>query len=175
MLQRTTVVPNPQPLDEAQFHSAMTECISRQVTLHGHAKVAQTMALSIKQLSNVMAGAFPRPDRLANLRSLDRDALDPLHRAYGERTVPREAVCSSDPISAKMAALLAKTIEMECPSSDGGHHATLAEILGLCGCPEDEAALRKIVRVCAGWLEMVDAYRTGARPNLRAVPESPRA
>lgn len=172
MLQRTSVVPNPPPLNEVEFHGAMLECISRQIARHGHATVAQTMCLSTKQLNNVLAGAFPRADRLANLRSLDRDALDPIHRVYGERSVPREAVCSSDPISSKMAALLAKTIEIECPSSDGGHTATLAEILSLCACPEDEAGLRKIARVCAGWLEMVDSYRSGSRPNLRAVAGS---
>ncbi len=172
MLQSTTVLPNPAPLDEAQFHASMIECISRQVARHGQARVAQTMCLSIKQLSNVMAGAFPRADRLANLRSLDGDALDPLHRAYGERAVPRDSVCSSDPISSKMAALLAKTIEMERPGSDGGEQATLGEILSLCACPEDEAALRQIVRVAAGWLEMVDGYRHGPRPNLRAVTKA---
>lgn len=164
-----TVVPNAEPLDEARFHAAMMECVSRQVSRHGLAKVAQIMGLSIRQLGNLGNGSFPRPDRLANLRALDGDALDPIHRAYGERSVPREAICTSDPISAKMALLLSRTIEMERPESDGGQRATLAEILALCASPEDEATLRKIVRVCAGWLEMVDAYRAGERPNLRAI------
>lgn len=164
-----TVLLNPEPLDEVRFHAAMMECVSRQVGQHGPGKVAQVMGLSIRQLGNLGAGSFPRADRLANLRALDRDALDPIHRAYGERTVPRDATCTSDPISAKMAMLLSRTIEMERPDSDGGSRATLAEVLALCGSSEDEIALRKIARVFAGWLEMVDAYRAGERPNLRAV------
>lgn len=164
-----TVLPNNQPIDEVRFHAAMMECVSRQVSQHGPGKVAQIMGLSIRQLGNLGNGSFPRADRLANLRALDRDALDPIHRLYGERAVPRQAVCTSDPISAKMALLLSRTIEIERPESDGGEKATLGEILGLCASAEDEAALRKIARVCAGWLEMVDAYRAGERPNLRAV------
>jgi hypothetical protein len=167
-----SVVPNPDPVDEIQFHNAVMECVSRQVSRHGQGKVAQVMGLSVRQLSNLGAGSMPRADRLANLRALDRDALDPIHRLYGERAVPRDSVCTGDPISSKMAALLAKTIEMECPNSDGGTSATLAELLSLCGSAEDEAALRKIARALAGWLEAVDTYRCGARPNLRAVSEA---
>ncbi|MEW9855908.1 hypothetical protein [Novosphingobium sp. M1R2S20] len=169
MSQRSTVLPAIEPLDEADFHAAMVECIARQVSKHGHSKVAKTMCLTNKGLSNIMAGAFPRPDRLANLRTLDPDALDPIHRAYGERAVPRNAVCNTDPISAKMAAVLSKTIEMERPDSDGGQSATLAEILSLCGDADDEAALRKIARVTAGWLEMVDSYRNGRTSNVKAI------
>jgi len=114
-----TIVRNPDPVDEVRFHAAVMECVSKQIAQHGVGKVAQVMGLSVRQIANLGAGSMPRADRLANLRSLDRDALDPVHRLYGERAVPRDALCTSDPISARMAALLSQTIEMECPDSDG--------------------------------------------------------
>lgn len=164
-----SVVHKPEPVDEVRFHAAMMEAVSRQISRHGHGKVAEVMGLSVRQLGNLGAGSFPRPSRLYKLRELERDALDPIDRLYGERTVPRDAVCTSDPVSSKMAMLLSRTIEMERPDSDGGHRATLAEVLALCGSPDDEATLRQIARACAGWLEMVDSYRNGPRPNLRSV------
>lgn len=91
-------------------------------------------------------------------------ALDPIHRAYGERSVPRDAVCSSDPISSKLAALLSQTIDMERPDSDGGPVTTLREILAM-----DEKVLRQCARTLASWVEFVDAYRAGEAPKLRTV------
>lgn len=163
---RSNVVRNPAPLNEEQFHAAMMESISRAIARNGKAKVAQIMCLSVRQLDNLGAGSFPRADRLANLRALGPELLDPIHREYGERTVPRNAVCSTDPISAKMAALLAKTIEMERPDSDGGTTATLSEVLNL-----DEQTLRQCARALSGWVEMIDAYRAGQKPRLKAVGE----
>lgn len=159
-----TVLPNPQPLDEEKFHAVMMEAINRAVAKFGKAKVAQTMCLSIRQMDNLGAGSFPRPDRLANLRSLGADLLDPIYRAYGERSVPRDAVCSTDPVSSKLAALLARTIDMERPDSDGGQSGTLREVLDL-----DEATLRDCALKLVGWVEMIDAYRSGEKPKLRVA------
>lgn len=158
---RSTVVRNPSALDEERFHAVVLESLGRAISLHGRSKTAQAMEISTRQLDNIAKGSTPNARSLANLRSLGRDLLDPLHREYGERSVPRDAICSSDPVSAKLAALLCKTIDMEKPDSDGGQAATLREILDL-----DEAALRQSARALAGWVEMIDAYRAGQKPRL---------
>lgn len=150
--------------DEAEFHAAMAESIARQIGRHGKPKVAQAMAVSIRQLENILAGAFPRPDRLRNLVTLSGDALDPIDRLYGVRQVPRDAVCSSDPVSTKLAALLTRTIDIEREDSPGGPDATLGEILTI-----DEEVLRAAMNKLCGWVERIDAYRAGEAPKLRRV------
>lgn len=162
-----TVVPKIEALDEERFHATMMEAINRQIVRHGRAKVAGVMCLSLKQLENVGKGAFPRIDRVHNLRSLDADALDPIDREYGERRVPRTAICSTDPISTKLAELLAKTIDMEREDSCSGPSVSLRELRML-----DEDTLRRTAHALAGWVEMLDEYRSGtSTPKLRAVGE----
>lgn len=160
---RSSVVRNPSALDEEKFHAVVMEAISRAISKTSRARVAQVMEISTRQLENIGKGAMPNARSLANLRALGPDLLDPIHREYGERSVPRDAVCSTDPISSKLAALLAKTIEMERPDSDGGAASTLAELLSL---GEDERLLRQCARTFAGWVEMIDAYRAGQKPRL---------
>ncbi len=159
-----TVVPAIAPLMEDKFHDAMMEAISRQTSRHGKGAVAQALGVSIKQVGNLAAGSFPRPDRLFNLLAQDEDALDPIDRQYGGRRVPRDAVCSSDPISARLAHLLSQTIVAERPDSDGGAAVKLSEIMAF-----DEDVLRHCALRFAGWVEMIDAYRAGEAPRLRAV------
>lgn len=158
------VLPIPEPRDEEEFHAAMMEAISRQTARHGRAKVARVMGLSLKQLENVGKGAFPRIDRVYNLQSLDPDALDPIDRLYSRRSVPRGAICSTDPVSAKLAKLLTHTIVIEHPDSEAGTDASMAELLAI-----DERALRHAALKLAGWIERIDAYRAGEKPKLRTV------
>lgn len=159
-----TVLPVPQPLNEVDFHAAMMEAISRQISRHGKGRVAQVMGLSIRQLENLGTGSFPRIDRVYNLQSLDMDAMDPIDRLYSRRGVPRAAICSTDPVSTKLAALLTHTIEIERADSEAGPDASLGELLGI-----DERTLRHAALKLAGWVERIDAYRTGTKPILRAV------
>lgn len=161
-----TVVPNNSPRTEEEYHAAMVQCISRQVGKHGKGRVAQVMGLSIRQLDNIMAGSFPRPDRLANLSTLSPDALDPIDRLYGTRSVPRNSVCSTDPVSTSLARLLSRTIPMECPNGEGGVGVTMSELLAL---GEDETHLRDIQLQLNGWVERIDAYRGGAVTKLKVA------
>lgn len=162
-MSQNTVVQNPSALDEEKFHAAVLEVLGGAFKLHGRSKVAQAMELSTRQLDNIAKGSMPNARSLANLRSLGPELLDPIHREYGERSVPRDAVCSTDPISSKLARLLSKTIEMERPDSEAGEAAGLAELLAL---GEDERLLRQCARVFSGWLEQIDAYRAGQKPRL---------
>lgn len=159
-----SVVQNLPAPDEAEFHAAMTEAIGRMIGRFGKPKVAATMHVSIRQLDNILAGAFPRPDRLRNLTTLDADALDPIDRLYGDRRVPRDAMCSTDPVSTKLAMLLTRTIEIEKDDSPGGADATLGELLTV-----DEFTLRAAATKLAGWVERIDAYRAGEAPRLRTA------
>lgn len=159
-----TVVPKIAPLDEEQFHAAMMEAITRQIANHGKGQVAVALGVTVRQLANLGAGSFPRVDRIYNLRTLDPEALDPIDRKQGVRSVPRDAVCSSDPVSSKLAALLSRTIDIEKPDSDGGVGATLREVLDL-----DEVTLRDCACKLVAWIEMIDAYRAGDKPKLRVA------
>ena len=164
-MRSNTVVPNIEALDEEQFHAAMMEAIGAAVSRHGRAKVASVLGFnSVRQLGNIAAGSFPAPWRLWNLLSLDGDALDKIDRKYGRRGVPRHAVCSTDPVSSRLASLLSRTIEMERPDSDGGPAVHLRELLTL-----DEDDLRRCAHVLAGWVEMIDAYRAGEKPKLKTA------
>ena len=159
-----TVLPICSAASEDKFHAAMMVAISRLVAEHGKGPVAGALGVTIRQLDNISAGSFPRPDRLHNLKSLAPDALDPIDRLYNQRSVPRNATCSTDPVSAKLAALLTRTIEIERDDSPAGPEATLAELLTI-----DEAALRAAALKLAGWVERIDAFRAGEKPKLRAV------
>ena len=129
------VVPKIVPLSEDRFHDLALVCISNMIAQHGREKVAEAMQISTRQLGNIMAGSTPGAFRLANLRCLDPQALDPISRAQGLRSVPRDATCSTDPVSVALARLLAKTIEAEHPESENGPAVSLCEILAL---PEQE-------------------------------------
>ncbi len=152
-----SVVPQIQPLTEDQFHDAMMVALTRLYQKHGKPTVANWLGVSVRQLTNIAGGSLPAPHRLQNLIIHDPDALDPIDREYGLRRVPRGAVCSTDPVSAKLAQLLTRTIDIEHPDSDGGTDATLAELLML---PED--VLRACAHKLTGWVERIDAHRHGA-------------
>ena len=159
-----TVVPKIPKLSEDQFHDLAVKEVSSAIADHGREAVASAMDISTRQLGNIMGGATPAAFRLFNLRTLNPEALDAIDRRQGRRSVPRDAVCSSDPVSAKLARLLAHAIEIEHPESDGGHADTLAEILSL---PETE--LRAAASKLAGWVERIDAYRAGEAPKMKVV------
>lgn len=150
------VVRQNQPLTEEDFHNAMMESLSRLYRKHGKPRVAEWLGVSVRQLANIAGGSLPAPHRLFNLVLHDDDALDPIDREYGLRRVPRNAVCSSDPVSTRLAMLLTSTIDMEHPDSDGGVDATLAELLDL---PED--VLRAVAHKFNGWVERIDVHRHG--------------
>lgn len=150
------VVLEKQPLTEDEFHNAMMVALSRMYQKHGKPKVADWLGVSVRQLANIAGGSLPAPHRLHNLMIHDPDALDAIDREYGLRRVPRNSVCSSDPVSTKLAMLLTGTIDIEHPDSEGGTDATLSELLML---PED--VLRSVSHKLNGWVERIDAHRHG--------------
>lgn len=158
-----SVVPQREPLTEEEFHDAMMVALTRLYQKHGKPRVAEWLGVSVRQLANIAGGSLPAPHRLHNLVLRDPDALDPIDREYGVRRVPRDAVCSSDPVSTKLALLLSRTIDIEHPDSEGGTDATLGELLLL---PDD------VLRACAhkfnGWVARIDAHRHGA-PKVQAA------
>ena len=159
-----TVVPVQVRLSEDEFHDVAVKVVSDMVAKHGRDTVARCMGISTRQLGNIMGGSTPAAYRLYNLRTLDADALDPIDRRYGCRSVPRDAVCSSDPVSARLARLLSHAIDLERPDSDDGVDASLRELLAL---PEED--LRFAASKLAGWVEKIDAYRAGEAPKLRVA------
>lgn len=159
--QPNPVVRNRDPLTEEEFHNAMMVALTRLYQKHGKPTVAEWLGVSVRQLANIAGGSLPAPHRLQNLILRDPDALDPIDREYGTRRVPRDAICSTDPVSAKLAQLLTRTIDIERPDSDGGTDATLSELLDL---PED--VLRSCAHKLTGWVERIDAHRHG---RLKAV------
>ncbi|MHB9879118.1 hypothetical protein ACSMXM_05590 [Pacificimonas sp. ICDLI1SI03] len=161
MTNETTVVPKAEPLTEEQFHAVMMQGLSRMTRVHGKAKVAQALGVSVRHLGNIAGGSLPSPDKLFNLLALDQTAHDEIMADYGKRSVPLGAMCSSDPVAAKKAMLLAKVIEAEKADSDGGKTVTLHEIIGF---GEDE--LRDISATMNGWIARLDAAR---KPHVRAA------
>ena len=157
-----TVVPKPRALDEDEFHSTFLVQLARLSKVHTPAKVAQALGYTSKrQLTNLAGGSLPGLLAYYNLLALDSSAHDEIDREYGHRKVPVDALCTSDPVAAKMAALLTKAIEAECPDSPGGVSVTLHEILGM-----DETILRDVHRRLGGWIDQIDEAR---KPPLRAV------
>lgn len=161
-----TVVPQIQPLGEDEFHDVAVSAISDAIAHHGRERVAKAMDITTRQLTNVLGGSTPAPHRIYNLKTLEPGALDKIDRRYGQRSVPRDALCSTDPVSARLAKLLARTIPMESPDSEGGSDASLNELLSL---GTDEAELRTVALKLAGWVERIDAYRAGEAPKLRVA------
>lgn len=159
-----TVVPKITKLAEDQFHDLAVKVISDAVAAHGRETVAKAMDITVRQLGNIMGGSTPAAFRLYNLRTLNPDALDAIDRRQSLRSVPRDAMCTSDPVSSKLARLLARTIDIERPESDAGQLTSLAELLSL---PESE--LRAAASALTGWVECIDAYREGTKPKLRVA------
>lgn len=152
-----------EPLTEEDFHAAFAVSLSTMIQKHGKGRVAEWLGTSTKMVDNYFAGSLPAPHRLFNLQLHDDDALDAIDREYGTRRVPRGAICSTDPVSTKLAQLLSRTIDIERPDSEGGEDATLAELLLL---PED--VLRACSNKLAGWVERIDTYRHGKPRSVAA-------
>lgn len=158
---RNAVVPKLGPLTEDDFHASFMQALSRLTRQHGEARLALWLGVSVRQLGNIRRGSLPTADKIWNLLAHDTSAHDEMDREFGHRKVPVDALCTSDPVAAKMAALLTKAIEAECPNSPGGVVVTLHEILGM-----DEAILRDVHRRLGGWIDQIGEAR---RPALRTV------
>jgi len=153
-MQRSNVVPKPQPLTEEQFKSTWLQTLARLCRHHGDAQVALWLGVSIRHLSNIKAGSLPTADKIWNLLAHDDSAHDELDGEFGVKNVKRDAVCTSDPLTLDMIALAHETAEAEAPDSPGGAATTDHELLA-----KDEARLRKIYRALGTWLHRIEEMR----------------
>lgn len=154
-----TVVPKVEPLTEAEFHAAMMDDLSRLVRKHGKGKVCLWLGISERQYGNLANGSFPAVHRLHNLLAHDPTAHDAIDREFNRRGVPRDAVCSTDPISAKLASLLSRIVAAEAADSDGGPAVTLAELVHTI----DPNLLDDVIDALCGFQERLRAYRNPPR------------
>jgi hypothetical protein len=162
-----TVVPEARALDEDEFHAEFMVLLAAMNKRHTPAKVAQALGYTTKrQLANLSSGSLPGLRNFYNLLALDASAHDPLDRAYGHRKVPTGAICSSDPVSSKMATLLSRAIEAESPNSHGGVAVTRHEILNMAATPTDEGMMRDVARTLCLWVTELDEAQ---KPRLRGV------
>lgn len=161
-----TVVRKTEPLTEEQFGATFRQMLNRLIRRHGEAQVALWLGVSVRHLgTNVLRGSsLPTADKIWNLLAHDHSAHDEMDREFGQRNVPVDALCSSDPISAKMAALLTRAIEAESPDSPGGTAVILHEILSM-----DEGILREVHRRLGGWIDQLDETRKPASFRPRAA------
>lgn len=162
MTENSQVVPKMEPLTEESFRNAWLASLSRLCRLHGDGKVALWLGVSVRHLRNIKAGNnLPSADKIWNLLAYDDSAHDELDGEFNARNVPKDSVCSSDPLTLDMIALAHETAEHEAPESHGGPAVTDSELL-----KKDEQRLRRIHRKLGHWLDRVEALR---RPRIRAV------
>jgi hypothetical protein len=150
------------PLTEDQFHAAFLQSLARLCGIYGDGQVAVWLGVCRKQLKNIKGGSLPTADKIWNLLAYDASAHDEIDRKFGSRNVPHDAVCSSDPVAARLSRVLTAAIEAESPESHGGSVVTLKEIRAM-----DEDAMRAVHRTLAGWIDRLDNEREA--PALRAV------
>jgi hypothetical protein len=118
------------------------------------------LGVSIRHLgTNVLRGSsLPTADKIWNLLAFDDSAHDELDAEFNARNVPKDAVCTTDPLTRDIIALAHETAEDEAPDSPGGLATTDGELL-----KKDEARLRRVHRKIGHWLDRIDAIR---RPRL---------
>lgn len=154
-----SVVRKIEALDEDEFHRHFMVILGRLIGTHGQAKVAQALGYTSKrQLANLTNGSLPTLRGFYNLLTLEDTAHDEIDKAYGQKKVGIDVVCSTDPLTLEMIALAHETAEDESDDSPGGTVITDHELLG-----KDEARLRRVYRTIGGWLDRIEHLR---RPRV---------
>lgn len=152
---RAPVIPHCNMLTEEQFRSTWLLTLARMCREHGDSAVALQLGVSERHLRNLKRGdSIPEPFRLWNLLAMDRSAHDELDAEFDLKNVPKDAICSADPLTLDMIALAHETAEDEHPESHGGHAVTDHELLN-----KDEARLRRVYRSIGHWLHRLEEIR----------------
>lgn len=162
MTHRSNVVQRREPLTEEQFRNTWLTTLGRLCRLHGDSQVAHWLGVSERHLRNIKSGAsMPTADKIWNLLAYDDSAHDELDGEFGHKNVPKDAVCTADPLTLDMIALAHETARDEADDSPGGPSVTDGELR-----QKDEARLRKVHRVLTHWLDRIERIN---RPTIRAV------
>lgn len=149
------VLPNAQPLTEADFRANWLITVARLCKDHGDAKVAMWLGVSERHLRSVKSGAsMPTADKVWNLLAFDASAHDELDAAYGVKNVASNSVCTSDPLTIDMIAVSHEVAQSEAADSHGGREVTDHELLG-----KDESRLRRVHRTLGSWIGRIDRVR----------------
>lgn len=157
--QPDSVVRNIRALDEDEFHRQFMVTLGRLIGRHGPAKVAQALGYTSKrQLANLTNGSLPTLRGFYNLLTLEDTAHDEVDRAYGQKKVAEDSVCSSDPLTLALITLARDVAEAEAPDSPAGVGVADVELRAM-----DEGLIRKINRVTTTWLDRLEEMR---RPRV---------
>lgn len=154
MMQRSNVVPKAVPLTEEQFKATFLQTLNRLIRNHGEATVAMWLGVSVRHMGNIQKGSLPSADKIWNLLAHDESAHDEMDGEFGHRNVPKESVCSSDPLTLALITVARDVAAAEAPDSEGGVGVVDAEIRQM-----DENLLRKINRVTGTWIHRLEAMR----------------
>ena len=156
MLPRS-VVPEQEPVTEAEFRAAMLRGLSRCANRPaGRRALAAEMDLSSKGLENILLkGAMPGPKRLWDATRACEHALADIADLYGVELVRKaDADGRRAAGTLPLASLLAKIAEAEAPSSDGGTAKTHQELLAM------EADIRRVHALTAEWINEITTLRS---------------
>ena len=148
-------VPRKQPATETQFRNAWLCTLARMCAKHGDDQVAQWLGITERHLRNVRSGtSLPSADKLWGLLAYDDSAHDEMDALYGYRTVPIDALCSTDPLTRDLIALANEVAQAEDPNSPGGVAVTDHELLD-----KDEHRMRRVYNTLGVWLERIGSMR----------------
>lgn len=116
-------------ITELDAREALAKPLLALCSIHGPKKVALTLGMNEKNVRNARdEKSTLRIDRAFNMLVADEFALEPLLAKFRRRSVPIDAICSTDDCTLPLVALLHAFIEMERATSDGGKRKTRAEL-----------------------------------------------
>ena len=149
------VVPKIPLLTEEQFRNNWLAALGRLCREYGDSQVALWLGVTERHLRTVRAGtSLPTADKIWNLLAYDASAHDELDGAYDAKNVPKNSVCSTDPLTLDMIAVAHEVAQHENPASHGGVATTDHELR-----EKDEARLRRVYRVLGSWVDRLDRMR----------------
>lgn len=158
-MSQCNIVPRKQQATESQFRNAWLQTLARLCAKHDDDQVALWLGISERHLRNVRSGtSLPSADKLWGLLAFDDSAHDEMDALYGFRTVPIDALCSTDPLTRDLIALANEVAQSEDPNSPGGTSVTDHELLD-----KDEHRMRRVYNTLGVWLDRIGNMRRPVR------------
>ena len=125
------VRPSVPPLTDDDVREAVRAVLLPLCSDHGPTRVAKALGGDVDERTIRRARdeqTTLQAATLVNLLALDPHALDGFLTHYGRRSVPSDAICTSDPLPA-MTGAVHKLVVAASPTSDEGAHLSRAELL----------------------------------------------